>query len=67
MTYGGNGISIHAPLAGSDYYTIEESGFYEKISIHAPLAGSDSKTVQKADTCFVTNVHFAKLNSQGSI
>ena len=37
------------------------------ISIHAPRKGSDSKTAQKADACFVINVHFAKLNSQGSI
>lgn len=36
------------------------------ISIHAPRKGSDSKTIQKVDTCFVTNVHFAKPNGQES-
>ena len=34
------GISIHAPLAGSDYE--DKEGFLKRvISIHAPLAGSD--------------------------
>ena len=34
------GISIHAPLAGSDVIGFE-SAIRKMISIHAPLAGSD--------------------------
>ena len=34
------GISIHTPLAGSDYYPVSHLE-YAPISIHTPLAGSD--------------------------
>ncbi len=34
-------ISIHAPLAGSDFQFTTNCGVEQRISIHAPLAGSD--------------------------
>ena len=34
-------ISIHAPLAGSDFTGKFNAAFHVEISIHAPLAGSD--------------------------
>ena len=37
------GISIHAPLAGSDALEVQD-GSGRRISIHAPLAGSDCLT-----------------------
>ncbi|EQW45442.1 hypothetical protein HMPREF9017_01563 [Parascardovia denticolens F0305] len=36
------GISIHAPLAGSDQRIAVRRGVASQISIHAPLAGSDT-------------------------
>ena len=40
-------ISIHAPLAGSDYPQAHAYLIAERISIHAPLAGSDPADYKK--------------------
>ena len=49
-------ISIHAPLAGSDY-DYGRPGAGAHISIHAPLAGSDLDGVQDLDGCLQISIH----------
>ena len=49
-------ISIHTPLAGSDYYPVSQTEC-APISIHTPLAGSDFATPQVIAALNVISIH----------
>ena len=52
-----SGISIHTPLAGSDFYPTYEHYKFIEISIHTPLAGSDRTNAAYAAKPFNFNPH----------
>ena len=50
-------ISIHTPLAGSDFATPQVIAALNVISIHTPLAGSDFATPQVIAALNVISIH----------
>ena len=59
-------ISIHAPLAGSDFIRLFHVPT-DVISIHAPLAGSDKVTVYYCSYVSTISIHAPLAGSDNKI